>query len=146
MDRKEFIKTCCLVCVAGTGLATLLQSCGSANYFAPYTISSNQMIIKKSEFIKIGNDKQILRKHVLIQSEKFSFPICIFKIEEEKYSALLMQCTHKGCELQPHGDYLVCPCHGSEFTNRGTVQNPPAEQSLQSFNIITDNENIYVIL
>jgi Rieske Fe-S protein len=55
-----------------------------------------------------------------------------------------MECTHKGCELQPHGSYLSCPCHGSEFNNKGAVQNPPAEHSLKTFNVITDNENIYV--
>ena len=57
-----------------------------------------------------------------------------------------MQCTHKGCELQAQGDFLICPCHGSEFTNQGVVQNPPAEQDLQTFKISIDNENIYIYL
>jgi cytochrome b6-f complex iron-sulfur subunit len=67
-------------------------------------------------------------------------------INEDDYSALLLQCTHKGCELQPQGNFLICPCHGSEFTNKGVVQNPPAEQNLKTFKTSTDNENIYIYL
>ena len=144
MNRKDFIKTCGFVCVSGTALATLLQSCASTNYFAQSTLKSNQITIKKSEFIKIKKDKQVQRKYVLLKSDKYNFPICIYKMSGENYSALLMQCTHKGCELQPHGEYLICPCHGSEFTNTGIVQNPPAEENLKIFKITTDNENIYI--
>lgn len=144
MDRKEFIKTCGFACLGGTILAPLLQSCTSTNYFARTTLGNNQIIIRKSEFLQIKKDKTVQRKYILVKSEKHNYMICIYKFDEENYSALLMECTHKGCELQPHGEYLVCPCHGSEFTNKGTVQNPPAEKNLQTFKITTDNENIYM--
>ncbi len=146
MDRKEFIKTCCFACIGGSALSLLFESCASANYYAQSTSASNQIILKKSEFIKIDKDKQTLRKYVLLKSEKYSFPIGVYHLGNERYAALLLQCTHKGCELQPQGDYLVCPCHGSEFTNEGVVQNPPAEQNLQNFKTSTDHENIYIQL
>jgi cytochrome b6-f complex iron-sulfur subunit len=57
-----------------------------------------------------------------------------------------LECTHKGCELIPQGDYLVCPCHGSEFSNNGQVLNPPAEDNLKTFITESDNENIYILL
>jgi cytochrome b6-f complex iron-sulfur subunit len=144
MDRKEFIKTCGYACLGGSAIVTLLQSCANTNYFALSTLEQNQIVLKKSEFIKIGKNKQTLRKFVLIKSDKFSFPICVYRLGSDEFSALLLQCTHKGCELQPQGDYLVCPCHGSEFTNTGEVQNPPAEQNLQNFKTTTDHENIYI--
>ncbi|MES2726972.1 MAG: Rieske 2Fe-2S domain-containing protein [Bacteroidota bacterium] len=146
MDRKEFIKTCGLACFGATALASLLQSCATNNYFAQTTVNKNQLVLKKSEFISIEKDKTVNRKYVLVKTEKYNFPICVYKTSEENYSALLMECSHKGCELQPHGDYLICPCHGSEFSNTGVVQNPPAEQNLQSFKITTDNDNIYIQL
>ena len=146
MDRKEFIKTCGLACFGATALASLLQSCATNNYFAQTTVNKNQLVLKKSEFISIEKDKTVNRKYVLVKTEKYNFPICIYKTSEENYSALLMECSHKGCELQPHGDYLICPCHGSEFSNTGVVQNPPAEQNLQSFKITTDHDNIYIQL
>ena len=146
MERREFVKTCGFACLGGTALVTLLQSCASSNYFAQTVFENNQIVIKKTEFVKTGKDKSVQRKYVLVKSEKYNYPICVYKTIEENYIALLMECTHKGCELQPHGDYLICPCHGSEFTNKGIVQNPPAEANLKTFNIKTDNENIYVQL
>lgn len=146
MDRKEFIKTCGFACMGGAVLTALLQSCASTNYFALTTFENNRITIKKTEFVKIEKNKTVERKYVLIKTDKYNFPIGIYKISENNYSALLMQCTHKGCELNPHGNYLICPCHGSEFTNKGIVQNPPAEQNLQTFKTSSDIENIYIHL
>ena len=146
MERREFVKTCGFACLGGTALVTLLQSCASSNYFAQTVFENNQIAIKKTEFVKTEKNKSVQRKYVLVKSEKYNYPICVYKTIEENYIALLMECTHNGCELQPYGDYLICPCHGSEFTNKGIVQNPPAEANLKTFNIKTDNENIYVQL
>src|SRR5690348_7028417 len=128
MNRKEFIKTCGLTCLSGVTLSFLLESCVGTNYFAKTSYANNQITIPKSEFIQFTKDKTIQRKYVLVRHDKFNYPICIYKLDQESYSALLMQCTHSGCELQPHGNYLTCPCHGSEFDSKGVVQNPPAEQ------------------
>ncbi len=144
MERKIFIKSCGIACLSGTFVTAMLQGCASSNYFAQNTIANNRITIKKSEFIKIQKEKQILRKYVLVKSEKHNFPICIYKIGEDTYSALLMECTHNSCELQPHGEFLTCPCHGSEFSNKGVVQNPPAEANLKSFQTSTDKDHIYV--
>ena len=121
-----------------------MQSCASANYFAQTNFTDGRIIIKKTEFVT--ENKKVHRKFVLVRSEKYNYPICIYKTGKENYSALLMLCTHNGCELQPHGDFLLCPCHGSEFTNKGVVQNPPADQNLKTFSIVTDDENVYVQL
>jgi Rieske Fe-S protein len=144
MNRKEFLKACGMACLGSIALASVLEGCGSSNYFAHASMEGNRIVMKKSEFTTVEKDKTILRKYVLVKSDKFNYPICVYKLSETEYSALLMQCTHKGCELQPHGDYMVCPCHGSEFSNKGVVQNPPAEDNLQSFKITTDNEHIYI--
>jgi len=146
MERRNFIKQCGVACIGGTTLVALFQSCANTNYFAPVSVENDQITIKKSEFVKVKKDKLVQRKYVLVKTEKYNFPICVYKISEENYSALLMHCTHNGCELNPHGDYLICPCHGSEFSNKGVVQNPPAEENLKSFQIKTNNENIYIQL
>ncbi|HLF65350.1 MAG TPA: Rieske 2Fe-2S domain-containing protein [Saprospiraceae bacterium] len=146
MDRKEFIKTTCMACVSVTALATILQSCAHANYFAQASIANNRIIIRKTEFVKIGKEKTVQRKYVLVKTDKFNYPICVYKLGQEEYSALLLRCTHKGCELNPNARFLSCPCHGSEFTNTGEVQNPPAEIKLKTFKTRTDDENIYVQL
>lgn len=145
MDRKDFIKTCGFACLSGTLVATLLQSCAGTNYFAKTAADNNLIIVKKSEFIK-DEKKGTKRRFVLVRTDKYPFPISVFRHKEDDFSALLMECSHKGCELELHGDYLICPCHGSEFTNKGIVQNPPAEENLKTFTVVTDNETIYIQL
>ncbi len=146
MDRKEFVKNFGLSCLGATAVVVLLQSCATTNNFAQNNLSDNILSVSKAEFIRIKNGKTIQRRYILVKTDKYNFPICIFKISVDSYSALLLECTHKGCELKPHGDYLSCPCHGSEFSNRGIVQNPPAEENLKTFQIRTDNENLYISL
>jgi cytochrome b6-f complex iron-sulfur subunit len=146
MDRKEFIKTCGFACLGTSALSTFLQSCISSNYYASHSLLENKLVIKKSAFTKEDKNQTTLRTYVLVKSESLNFPICVFYFSENNYSAVLMECTHKSCELHNQGNFLVCPCHGSEFTNKGVVQNPPAEQNLKSYIITTDHEYIYVHL
>ncbi len=146
MKRKEFIKTCSMLCLGGTAVATFLESCGTSLYFAQTLISENKIAIKKSEFISIVKDKTSQRKFVLVKHEKLQYPICVYRHNENEFTSLYTECSHRGCELKPNNTYLVCPCHGSEFTNKGIVQNPPAETNLKQFLTTTDNENIFIQL
>lgn len=146
MDRKKFIKTCTFACLGTSAFTTLLQSCATTNYYAKIISNNKQITISKSEFTKIENNKTTLRKYVLVKQEHLNFPICVFKLSENNFSAVLMECTHRSCELHNQGDYLQCPCHGSEFDNKGIVQTPPAEQNLKTFITTIDNENIYIEL
>lgn len=147
MDRKKFIKSCCIIPGMGLSATSLfLQSCAKSTYFVQAVPDKNILTIKKSAFIKIDKDKTSERAYILVETDQFNFPIGLYKLENNTYSALLMECTHKGCELHPNGSFLVCPCHGSEFSNKGVVQNPPAEENLKSFPVKSDNENIYIQL
>lgn len=145
MERKEFIHQCGKICLGGLLMGGLLESC-AGNYYAAATYLNNQITLKKSEFLQVKEGNVKPRKYVLVKTEKLNFPISVYKINENTYSALLMECTHNSCELNPQGDFLICPCHGSEFSNTGKVQNPPAETDLKSFNVTQDHENIYIQL
>ena len=142
MQRKEFISSCGYACLAASSLGAILSACGSNLYYAKHTDTNNKLAIAKTEF-KIP-DKEEFRKFILIKTTRYNFPIGIFRISETEYSALLMECTHNGCELKAQGDYLLCPCHGSEFSNKGVVQNPPAEANLKTFETSFDDTTIYV--
>ena len=146
MERRKFIKSCVIGCSSMATIALTLESCGTSAYYAKTTLAGSSYTIAKSEFVVVNKNKTIDRKYVLIRPATLGYPICIYKIGPESYSALLMECTHKSCELQPQSTFLVCPCHGSEFTSKGEVQNPPAERNLKTFPITTDSENIYLQL
>jgi cytochrome b6-f complex iron-sulfur subunit len=146
MDRKEFLQTCGLCCVGGAAVTTFLSGCSSATYFAKNTVEKNKILIPISEFTTVKNNQPQLRKFVLVTVEKLKYPISVYRISDNEYTALLMECTHKSCELQAQGSYLVCPCHGSEFDNTGKVQNPPAEKNLFSFKTLIENESLVIYL
>lgn len=46
------------------------------------------------------------------------------------YRALLLVCTHRGCNVAPSRSGYVCPCHGSTFTTNGEVTHGPADNPL----------------
>jgi len=143
MDRRKFIKSCCITTAGITVAGTLLQSCGSI-YYASVHRDADRLVVPKSEFYQLKKDKKVARPFVLIKPEGFEFPICIYKVKDNNYVASLLKCTHRGCELNVGGGIYSCPCHGSEFTVQGDVLEGPAEDKLKTFKIETDNENIYL--
>ncbi|MDX2245411.1 MAG: Rieske (2Fe-2S) protein [Bacteroidia bacterium] len=86
----------------------------------------------------------MIRKWVLVKTERLPFPIGVYRFEENKYAASYLECTHQQCEVEPQGDHLQCPCHGSEFSNEGKLQNGPAEADLKTFSVSTDEHHIYI--
>lgn len=146
MERREFLKACGLGCLSGLAAISLLEGCASTNYVAKHTLQNNMFQVSKSEFQTTGKNGMMFRKYLLIRPQQLQFPICIFRFSEQEYSALLMECTHRSCELHNQGDYLLCPCHGSEFSNKGVVQNPPAEQNLKTYSVTHDENFLYIQL
>ena len=125
--------------------ASFLQSCG-AIYYATTSREKNMLVIARSEFIKIKKDKKVERSFVLVNTDESDFPICLYKISEDKYVASLLKCTHRGCELNVGGGIYSCPCHGSEFSTTGKVLEGPADKNLQTFKTKSENEKIYIYL
>ncbi len=131
-----------MACVGGGMLMALLEACGSTKQVEG-TISQADLIVPVSSFAK-GNGG--FKKYVVVQHEKLKYPICVYRFNDKDYSALLMRCTHQGTELQVFGDKLECPAHGSGFSNRGVVQNGPADTNLRTFPIVLHQDQLYISL
>jgi Rieske Fe-S protein len=145
MNRKEFLKSCGFGCLAGLSTLTFLQSCSSSQVLAK-EISGSDILVPLTDF-EIKNKETIeYRKYIIIQNENLKYPICVYRFDANDYSALLMQCTHQGAELQVFGDKLQCNAHGSEFSNKGTVESGPADTVLRKFPIIIDKNTIKISL
>ncbi|GMN11023.1 hypothetical protein MTsPCn9_22720 [Croceitalea sp. MTPC9] len=143
MRRKDFIKRLGYLATALPASSFLLHGCAGL-YYASFAEEEGMLRISKGEFKQIKGKKQIERDFVVIQSDSMQYPIGIFRTPKLDYTASLMQCTHRGCELNIGGGIYNCPCHGSEFDRSGGVMQGPAEENLKSFPITTDNEHIYV--
>lgn len=114
--------------------ASLLSACSTA-YYAAYTMEQNKIRLPKSEFNE--------RSYVLVRNDALPAPIYVAK-EGEQFFALLLLCTHKACEVAPYGNELHCPCHGSEFDNKGRVLQGPAEDDLKKFNVEIFDEYLLI--
>ncbi len=145
MNRKEFIKSCGYACLGTGALGLLLQSCTVSKTITAQ-ISGEKIIVPLADFEIIKKTEKSFRKYIIVQNELLKYPICVFRFSEKAYTALYMQCTHQGNELSVYGDKLVCSAHGSEFDNKGNVQNSPADKPLKTFPIMIDNQNLNISL
>lgn len=145
MDRKEFIRTCGLVCLGSTAIITWLQSCTTIKILSG-NIAGDDLILQLIDFDKSSGNEKYYRKFIIVQNDILQYPICVFRFNENEYSALWMQCTHQGTELQVFGDKLQCPAHGSEFDNRGGLQNGPADKPLRSFPVSIESHQLKISL
>jgi cytochrome b6-f complex iron-sulfur subunit len=133
LSRREALQTIGVLC-CGALMPQILVGC------AP----TKQVTVKEEAGILTLPLEEFQGDTIVVESKKYSFPISVSRLAGGKFIALLMQCTHKGCELRSEGTYLVCPCHGSEFDSQGKVLSPPADKPLRTFPIRSDEKNIYI--
>lgn len=145
MNRKEFLKTCGLSCLAGITSVSLLESCSSSLAMTKEIIGSD-IVLPIDDFEIRYNGKIKYKKYIIIQNDRLKFPICVYRFDTENYTAILMECTHQGAELQVYGDKLQCAAHGSEFNNKGIVEDGPATTDLRNFPILIENNILKISL
>jgi len=146
MERKDFIKTCGYACLVGIGISTLLESCTTMQQTLTCEIAESDLLVALSDFRIKTSGKNQFKKYIILDNERLRFPICVFRFDEQNYSALWMECTHMGNEVQVFGDKLQCPAHGSEFSSKGVLQHGPAETNLRSFPITVTKDHLKISL
>lgn len=141
MNRRAFIKQSCTTCAA----LTVLASCSLTRHITG-TLNEDGITVDIENFKEIKSGKLSWRSFIVVSNESLQFPICVYRLSEQDYSAVWMQCTHQGAELQVAGNYLQCPAHGSEFNNAGKVTNGPASNDLRAFPVILQNNQLFIDL
>ncbi|MFN0214589.1 MAG: ubiquinol-cytochrome c reductase iron-sulfur subunit [Saprospiraceae bacterium] len=145
MKRRNFVKNTCLVCLGGGIANAFVAGCKGIQYTTSI-LKDGQLQVPKTAFEYLQKKELRYRKWVVVKNSKVPFPIGVFRVDGQHFYASYLECTHQGCEVQPEGDYLQCPCHGSEFDNRGRLKQGPAEADLKTFTVHTDAENLYILL
>jgi Rieske Fe-S protein len=145
MTRKDFIVNTCALCAAATGMTALLSSCTASRYISG-TLNKDGLILSGDEFRIMQKGNTAYRSFIIVRNDSLKFPICVYRLSDTEYTALWMQCSHQGAELQASGDVLQCPAHGSEFNNRGEVRNGPANTALRTFPVTISNNELFIDL
>lgn len=60
-------------------------------------------------------------------------PMYVVAMAPGDFVAVSSTCTHRGCTVEPGVGGFACPCHGSEYDQRGLVMKGPAERNLARF-------------
>ena len=145
MERKSFIKNCASACLHGVAITGMLQGCSGSRILTGKIGGDDLLVAIKDFEVKNGNNVYY-RKYVIVQNELLRYPICVYRFNDHDYTALWMQCTHQGTELQVFGDKLQCPAHGSEFDSQGGIRNGPAEAKLRTFPVTVANDLLKISL
>ncbi len=139
MERRDFIRSlervaAGLVCA---GMSGLVAGCSGLRYVSS-TRDDDRLIVKQ---VDVGDSP-----HALISEAELPQAVYLRRLADGTYVAVLTRCTHQGCQVEPAGDRLACPCHGSEYRLTGEVLRGPAERPLHRYRVTTDSEHIYIHL
>ena len=134
-----------MMCLTGSAIIPVLTGCQST-YYTNGVLESNGISVQKSEFTYLKKDQPVQRDYIIVKNNAVEFPIYVYRLSDQDYSAVLMKCSHQGNELQASGDHLHCPAHGSEFNNKGIVSQGPAEENLRTFKVVADGEKLFIDL
>ena len=65
----------------------------------------------------------------------------LVRLEDSGFLAIYQRCTHLGCSVpwDQAAQQFICPCHSSQFTMTGEVENPPAPRPLDLFPVIIED-------
>ena len=145
MHRRDFIKSGCTACLSFAALSTVVGSCSPVKYISG-TVGKDGLTINKDDFMIKQKGGTSYSSFIIVRNDSLQYPICVYRFDEQQYSALWMKCTHQGAELQASGDVLQCPAHGSEFNNKGLVKTGPADMNLRTFPVIVSNNELFIDL
>ena len=139
-SRREFLRHCSAIGFgfAVFGTAAWLEACTAGRVIAMHlepvdgVIAVPRARIEGMRFLTVRNS---------LHAE----PIYVnLDLPASSRVAVLLKCTHKGCELSPAAKSLRCPCHGSLFSPEGKVLGPPASEDLRLFKVTENKDHILI--
>jgi cytochrome b6-f complex iron-sulfur subunit len=145
MDRRKFLET---VYAAGAGIAIAGSIVDITK--VPKLIARTRMTTKDVREVPINiTDNPELQKvggMYHLELEDSGQDILVVHVSKDKYAAVDLKCTHRGCDVNYDNDgkKLVCPCHGSEFDMYGRVTKGPAQKPLNYYHAELKGDEVMV--
>ncbi len=121
-----------LVC---TALPALSTGCAARIRYATPTLVGDRLAIRVAE---------VASGALLVEDPRADLPIYLRRTSAGEYTAVSTRCMHRGCQVEPVAEKLVCPCHGSEYTFAGDVLQGPTQHPLTRYRVTTDSDTVYI--
>lgn len=136
MKRRDFVRRLPVVSASLAAVSTAgLSACGGVPWLAPRPVPGG-LEIASGDVAETGS--------VMVQGPGMERPIHLSRTASGDAVAVLASCTHRGCQPEPLGDRLACPCHGSEFTFAGEVISGPADRPLERYETVERDGSILI--
>ncbi len=127
MNRRRFLST---IEQASCGLAvgTVALSLGgcAGNAYLRGTVVDNSLRIPLDRLVVGGGQ-------LLVTAPDQRWPLFVVRHDDGRLTTVSTRCMHRGCQVDPVAERLVCPCHGSEYTREGAVLKGPTRAPLHRF-------------
>lgn len=136
MNRRSFLARLPVVPLTAAAVAGASAGCASVP-FVTGRPAPRGIVVPVAAFAE-GVD-------LLAEVPGSRFPVYLRKADEGSYTAVLLRCTHRGCQPDPEADRLTCPCHGSEFAFDGRVLMGPADRPLERHSVEVQGDSLLIL-
>ena len=137
IDRRRFLAQLELA-VGGVicGAVPLLAGgCAARARYVTPTLLGDRLAIPGARVVDGG---------VLIEDPRSDLPIYLRRAADGGYTAVSTRCGHRGCQVDPTAEKMVCPCHGSEYTFAGEILQGPTERPLARYRVTAGAEMVFI--
>ena len=136
-SRRRFLEQLELMAggiVCGT-VPAMLGGCAARMRYVTPSVVGDRLAVPATAVVAAG---------LLIEAPGAELPIYLRRTTTGDFTAVSTRCMHRGCQVEPAAERLVCPCHGSEYTFAGEVVQGPTEHALTRYRVTSDRETVYI--
>ena len=142
MQRRDFLKGACKICLLGNAGATVINMSGCSPSIGN-TISKPEIVDNNIQIPLTIFDTNPVQ---IISPKNYAYEVAVEKNKEGTYKALLLKCTHMANQLVPTGNGYNCNLHGSKFSKEGTILKGPAATPLQQLQTTITEKHLLIRL
>ena len=140
MNRRDFLQRLEAAAAAALcgGAALPLTGCIGFHYVNA-TVRGNTVAIARREFEST--------KFALVDVPGLPLPLYVYQATTRTASRRSPRAACIAAARSSRSDgHLVCPCHGSEYTNQGEVMKGPTLLPLERYVVMADDEAVIITL
>jgi len=133
MNRRQFLEAGAVAGCAGISLSGCIGF-----HYVNSSLSGNRLTIRTDYF---GSGR-----FALVDAPGLALPLYVYRLDDGSFSAVSTRCMHRGCQVEPAAEHLVCPCHGSEYSNVGEVLKGPTQRPLRRLPVTVEADRLLIEL
>lgn len=145
MKRVDFIKNFTIGSSVLLTVPMVFQSCSKSDDL-PDPGNGNPNPNPNPDGLTIDLSSQEFSALQTVGGYAYKSDIIIIRSGQSQYLAFSSKCTHEGCTVGYNhaGGTLPCPCHGSVFSNTGSVLQGPAAIALKRYTVTADGTKLII--